>query len=423
MIPESQVQQPEDENQRPTKISRLTSYNELFRPSLEAKPPLQSIVKNVPGFEVNNGLSMNIQPIEQALSYVDNGSDQSPTRNGSVVKSIEGSTREAPSQPPPTPESSNTPTTQPRVLSLKSPPKTCCKKPKKQASKSSPKKLKDRKSNAHAFSSASNIETGISSNQVDNLTETPSFLGDMEGQVASPFQAQFTFQTPQVPYMTLYNMPPGYETASNPLASEQQFILQDPQLQSHTVPQYACNDLIGSTAPSAEMNNAFSLMLDCQCGPGCQCLYCADHPYNATTRERVETLVNLLPPDDADHSPRSRPQSSYGSNISPTSEFSGSVPGVNDLQFHENPLMSSTMQPMTLVQPGLGSNGFQAVPFENLDRAQNSAVLSSEYFTMAYTYAPGPFEECKSGKCRCGDDCPCVGCLTHTGHDGQVLSG
>ena len=417
------MQQPEEENQRPTKISRLTSYNELFRPSIDAKLPLQSAIQKLPRLEVNNSPSMNIQPIEQALDYMDNGADQSPTHNGSVVKSIEGSTLGVLSQPPSTLESSNTPTMQPRVWSSKSPQKTCCKKSKKQVSKLSPRKLKDRTNNAHTLSSASNMEIGISTNQLDNLAKTPSFPGDTEGQVASPFQTQFTFQTPQVPDMTLYNMPPAYETAAIPFASEQQFILQDLQLHSDIVPQYACNDLIGSTAPSAEMTNAFSSMPDCQCGPGCQCLYCADHPYNATTRERVEILVNLLPPDDADHSTQSRPQSSYGSNISPTSDISGSTPGVNDLQFHENPLMSSMIQPMALAQPGPGSSYFQAAPFENLDQAQNSAVLSSEYFTMAYNYAVGPFEECKSGKCRCGDDCPCVGCLTHTGHDGQVLSG
>ena len=77
--------------------------------------------------------------------------------------------------------------------------------------------------------------------------------------------------------------------------------------------------------------------------------------------------------------------------------------------------------PMPMPHPESGLMDFQAVPFGNLDQAQNPTAESLDDFPMAYDYNVGLVDRCISGGCRCGDDCICIGCLTHTGHDGQVF--
>jgi len=414
------VSQPEDENQRPSKISRLESYNEQFRPSLAKRPQSHSIIHNEPGHGFNS-LSLNMQPGEQGLDFLNNEADTVSIRNDSITMSSEGSTYGLLSQSPPSFESFDTAAIQSRASESRTRARSCCKRSRNQSPQSSPETLDDTANDANAFSSAVDMEFRPSTNRQSHQMESAAFFDDAKGQLASPFQAQFTFQAPQVPYTTIYNMPPTYATAANPLTLEQQaFMLQNSQFHSQDVPQYAPSGLIGLAAPSAEGDNALGLMHDCSCGPDCQCMFCAVHPYNAPTRDRVQILADLLPIDDMGHSSRSRPQSSYGS-ISHSPEDNGAGAGTYDPRLPEDSPVSSVMQSTALTQPDPSSNNLGAMPFGSLDQAQDSTARSSGYLTMAYSYGPEPQESCTSGNCRCGDNCVCVGCLTHTGHDGQVL--
>lgn len=414
------MSQPEEENQRPSKISRLESYNEQFRPSLAMRPLSQSIIHNEPGHGFNS-LSLNMQPGKQGLGLLNYEADTVSIRNDSITISSEGSTHGLQSQSPPSFESFDTAANQSRASGSRTRTKSCCKRSRKQSPQSSPEILDEMTNKANTFSSAVNIEFRPSTSHQSHQTEPGAIFDDAKSQLPSPFQAQFTFQAPQVPYTTLYNMPPTYATATNPLTLEQQaFMLQTSQLQSQDVPQYAPSGLIGSAAPSAEGDNALGIMHDCSCGPDCQCMFCAVHPYNAPTRDRVQSLADLLPIDDASHSSRSRPQSSYGS-ISHSPEDAEAEAGTYDPRIHGNSPVSSIMQSTPLTQQDPSSNNFQVMPFGNLDQAQHTTAPSSGYLTMAYSYGSGPQESCTSGNCRCGDNCVCVGCLTHTGHDGQVL--
>lgn len=408
---------PDDENQRPSKISRLESYNEQFRPSLAKRPQSHSIIHNESGHGLNS-LSLNMQPGEQGLEFLKNEADTVSIRNDSMTMSSEGSTYGLLSQSPSSFESFDTSAIQSGASESRTQARSCCKRSRKQSSQSSPETVDDITNDANAFSSAVDIEVRPSTNPKSPQTEPAAFFDDAKGQLASSFQAQFTFQAPQGPYTTLYNMPPTYATAANPLTLEQQaFMLQNSQFHSQDVPQYAPSGLIGSAAPSAEGHNALGLMHDCSCGPDCQCMFCAVHPYNAPSRDRVQVLADLLPVDDMG---RSRPQSLYGS-ISHSSEDSGAGAGIYDPRLHKDSPVSSIMQSTALTQPDPSGNNLGAAPFESLEQAQDTTATSSGYLTMAYSYGPEPQESCTSGNCRCGDNCVCVGCLTHTGHDGQVL--
>ena len=171
--------------------------------------------------------------------------------------------------------------------------------------------------------------------------------------------------------------------------------------QCHQVmPQHAASGPIGSTAPCAESNVVTDGISQpshsCHCGPDCQCLYCTAHPHNVPTTNRVTELQRILD-KDLRAFPGSRPQSQYGE--LPTGD--------------EN--MMSMMQDSAL-QPkfnhemnSASTDGFSTLP------PQASYFFTTGYQTLQYSVKPDCNDE--TGTCMCGDDCACLGCTFHTGHD------
>ena len=422
ILPAPAVPEPEDEDQRPSKMSRFESYDRVFRPGLHAQSLEPSLDQSEPEHDISNSLPSSMRAMEE-MGWANYETIRDPSRNGSVMMGREGSTGGLPSHSPQMADNSSTAATQSRMAYPQKSRKSCCKRPKKQVLQSSPSVHIDTTDNANVFASAPSMELEIPAGQQSNPIESSDLFSDAKGQVVSLFHSQFTFEAPPVPFTTSYSSPSAYATTMGPLSSENQApILQNPQLQPRSDTHYASTGLMGIAAPSAEGDNGFSSMQNCLCGPGCKCLYCTEHPYNATTRDRVESLANMLPFEDADHSPQSRPQSSYDGSMGRTSEDSGPRIGVSDPNRHESSFMSSTMHPTPISQPDLGSNDLQAISFGAVDQTQGPTVPSSAYFTMAYDYGIGALNRCTIGDCRCGADCICVGCLTHTGHDGQVFT-
>ncbi|KAI9694697.1 MAG: hypothetical protein M1822_000313 [Bathelium mastoideum] len=109
----------------------------------------------------------------------------------------------------------------------------------------------------------------------------------------------------------------------------------------------------------------------CNCGPGCACLGCAAHPQNSTTIQYVKELYDYQAneaDDNTDSFTVSSPQS--------TSAF-----------------------------------GFD----QQLASYQNDPdVLPADLYFPYQLNLPG----CETGGCRCGANCTCSGCLTHSGHNG-----
>lgn len=225
---------------------------------------------------------------------------------------------------------------------------------------------------------------------------------------------------------TLYTFPPSYATATHPLTPQQlAFLHQNSHLYAQTVPQHAPYGIIGQVAPPAEATTNLPPAHNCNCGAGCECLGCAAHPFNATTRSHVQSLGAIIARGEHDslsstHSPPNYDvppdplfpihnlgpvlPHCYNSNVSPN-------PSTSTLSAHLSAATISASDPWS--SPPSNGVGEQQVPF-----------LSSEYYTMEFPMdAPGLTASCAdvSGSCQCGDDCACIGCLTHTGHNGIPL--
>lgn len=223
-----------------------------------------------------------------------------------------------------------------------------------------------------------------------------------------------SFHVPHMPYANVYNMPSTYATAENPLTQRQQaFFQQNGYMHPHYTSYYPP---YGAIAPSAASTSIPGVTHTCTCGPSCQCVFCLAHPYNATTRDRVQTLAHLLP-DDPEYSPKSPLHPSFFQTIDDPPR---AAPGSNAMQINEILQPSDLVQPMAFHGPSFSNGTYEALPIESVHQAPQSAI-SSGYLTMEYEYDPIGLRECtdSTGTCQCGDGCSCVGCLTHSGHDGE----
>ena len=128
---------------------------------------------------------------------------------------------------------------------------------------------------------------------------------------------------------------------------------------------------MNGTRSSAALN-ALSNSSDCECGPGCNCVYCAAHPYNPATRARVQELGQIMESD-----------------------------------FARFP------HPDTLPQ-----FGYEGIPMHRDPSDQLPHMMhNSDYYTLRYPMEHSNNHNCAgvSATCPCGSDCTCVGCLTHAG--------
>ena len=133
--------------------------------------------------------------------------------------------------------------------------------------------------------------------------------------------------------------------------------------------------IVNGTRSSAALN-ALSSSSNCDCGPGCNCVYCAAHPYNPATRARVQELGQIIERDFQRHPRHPHPDSlvSFGAPVY------GSIPMNGD---------TSDQTPHTM--------------------------RNSDYYTLRYPMEHSNDQNCSgvSATCPCGSDCSCVGCLIH----------
>ena len=109
----------------------------------------------------------------------------------------------------------------------------------------------------------------------------------------------------------------------------------------------------------------------CNCGPDCSCLGCAAHPQNSTTVQYVKELYDYQADEATDS----------------VDSFALSSPQANNA-FGFDQALSSYQNDPNMLPPDL-------------------------YFPYQLNL-PG----CENGGCRCGTNCTCSGCLTHSGHNG-----
>lgn len=154
----------------------------------------------------------------------------------------------------------------------------------------------------------------------------------------------------------------------------------------------------------------------CNCGDDCQCLGCATHPFNKTTRQHVQEMGLLVSLDGDDLGAKSYGNSPYPSQMN-TNLLDYSFPGLGNPI--ENGIQQSTMHPYSdpTATPNINNGYSSPVGYTS----GQPLMQPSEYYTLEYPVGlPNPCTDI-TGSCQCGNDCSCVGCLTHSGHNGVAL--
>ncbi len=267
-------------------------------------------------------------------------------------------------------------------------------------------------------------------NYVHGPIDQQSMNGDPTGMpihmMGASMEPDFSGQT--INYHFATNDPVDFSTGSLAASAQNHFNLGPNVYATHRgyhdsqrLTQQATNEHVGSAAHSAEANHIIDGALHradpkCNCGPDCQCVYCSIHPYNEPTRERVRELASIIA-TDSESSPESRPQSQYGEQFM---DLSGMYPVMQQGLHPQNGVLaaSSNVQE-TLSQPTSQSDLFLG----SMNKLPTSPTVSTSnkdsdnsFQTMEFSVRPWCHNE--SGTCMCGDDCDCLGCVTHSGHNG-----
>ncbi|PWY94821.1 hypothetical protein BO94DRAFT_621274 [Aspergillus sclerotioniger CBS 115572] len=181
--------------------------------------------------------------------------------------------------------------------------------------------------------------------------------------------------------------------------------------------EYAQNAVPGPASTENEAEAAH----DCSCGDGCQCLGCASHPFNNTTRQHVQEMGLLVSLNDDE-------QNLERLNTRRGSPLQGQLSDFSSLQYpysNFGHLIGDGAQPIAMhsyaqqsTNSGHVNSGYSSPPPEYLGQ---QLMEPSEYYTLEYPVGLPSACADTTGSCQCGNDCTCVGCLTHSGHNGVAL--
>ncbi|KAL8919972.1 MAG: hypothetical protein Q9208_006540 [Pyrenodesmia sp. 3 TL-2023] len=220
-----------------------------------------------------------------------------------------------------------------------------------------------------------------------------------------------------MPQTTVHSMPSNYATAENPMTQDRLIQLQQSsELHSHQVPQYAPYGIAGSVAPPAEGFIPPESMYVCACGPGCQCVACVVHPFNDSTMGRMGELSDLMAAESAALGAESRRQSGY-EELSPNTVTGPEVDSGNWGSM-AGPTDGVDPSQLTNEHPSATSSAYGNYVMPTAGGPVLDVAHSRNFFTMRYQLPGSVPGFCTAGNitCRCGEDCPCVGCRTHMGH-------
>lgn len=157
---------------------------------------------------------------------------------------------------------------------------------------------------------------------------------------------------------------------------------------------------------------------DCSCGEDCQCLGCAAHPFNTTTRKHVQEMGAMITSNGDDKNPEV---------INPyqTSPYQGGTPSTSFPYFIQStPSMDHGFQPIpfdSYSDPNSTLASGYSSPLSANHHLNQQLMHPSEYYTLEYPVGLPSACSDMTGSCQCGSDCSCVGCLTHSGHNGLSL--
>ncbi|KAJ5793770.1 hypothetical protein N7457_000369 [Penicillium paradoxum] len=158
---------------------------------------------------------------------------------------------------------------------------------------------------------------------------------------------------------------------------------------------------------------------ECSCGEDCQCLGCAAHPFNTTTRKHVQEMGVMITSNGDEKNPEI---------INPYQVSPYQAVGTPSTSFpyfmHATPTMDHGFQPMSFdsySDPNSTLPSGYSSPLSSNHHMNQQLMHPSEYYTLEYPVGLPSACSDVTGSCQCGSDCSCVGCLTHSGHNGLSL--
>ena len=208
------------------------------------------------------------------------------------------------------------------------------------------------------------------------------------------------------PQTTIYSMPSTLATAENPMTSYQSAQLRaSGSWRAQQVPRFAAEGIRGSAAQPADSIEATDNLYECPCGDGCACVFCSVHPHNEASVARAQEMGRLMLEPNAPTASGSPPQFMVDEMATPISVH-GDHTGSQNNQADVFP----------------GHHGYD--PTDGLFSEQMSLdpTLAEGYMYHEYDYQPTG-TQCSdlTGTCNCQEYCPCLGCQTHTGHNGYPI--
>jgi hypothetical protein len=148
---------------------------------------------------------------------------------------------------------------------------------------------------------------------------------------------------------------------------------------------------------------------ECSCGEDCQCLGCASHPFNSTTRQHVQEMGYMMSiNEDDENSDSTNP---FMKPMSPPLYATHTLPNTR-------PPYQATQ---SFIDNTAATSNFDSVLSPDASFTAEGLMQPSEYYTLTYPVGLPNLCSNVTGTCQCGSDCSCIGCLTHSGHNGVAL--
>lgn len=166
---------------------------------------------------------------------------------------------------------------------------------------------------------------------------------------------------------------------------------------------------------------------NCHCGPECNCLGCATHPFNRRTVEHVREMQSFMAFDNhGSLSPQPHPNPTNSNRLNGLAQQL-SQPQPQQGGFETNGILSSSVSsapsPSGICCGNKSSPGKQISPAPEEeetgpDGTPNGTDAGDGLSPSNFLYFDFPLGMCaQTGSgCKCGEGCTCVGCITHGGH-------
>lgn len=149
----------------------------------------------------------------------------------------------------------------------------------------------------------------------------------------------------------------------------------------------------------------------CQCDSDCNCLFCARHPLNPATTERVQQIQQIIAEDfEWPENPHENPYLNLPQNGSGVAHTNGNPVFPNPIEWSNAHTQDPPLQPIygggESVHNTGQSNGL--IP---------QAMLNDDFYTTVAYPMVNLGGNCTNttGTCQCFRSCPCPGCLSHQG--------